>query len=327
VSLSLKIRSAFLALAVTCGLGHVGAARADTWPSQPITFIVPYAAGGYGDTVARITGRFLEEKLKQTVVIENRPGAGGLIGSDRVAKSTPDGYTFCVCSSGAISTAPVVQRELVKYDPLRDFSLVSLVSIAPQVIITRQGFPAHSVSELIAYAKANPGKVSYSSSGAAGLANYSSQLFQSRTGTSFLHVPFGGGAPATLAVVSGTVDIHFANFTDALPQMGSKTVQGLAITSAKRSSIVPDIPTVMESGVKDFVIETWNAIMAPANTPEPIVRRMHGLLAEMATDPGIKKEFAKLGAETISTTPEEFRQTIQKELALWQSLKSALDKK
>ncbi len=223
------MKKLFIAACSLVTLMGVNVAAADAWPSKTIRLVVPYAPGGYTDAVGRITARYLEKALGQNVIVENRAGAGGIIGTDLVAKSAGDGYTFCVCSIGAVSVAPVAQK--VQYDPLKDFKAVSPVSTIPQTVIANAAFPAKSMKELVDYAKANPGKVTYASSGAGGLMHFSVQLFQARTGTKLTHVPFKGGAPATAAVVSGEVNITFTNLTDALPQIEAKRVTGLAVTS------------------------------------------------------------------------------------------------
>ena len=189
----------------------------DVWPSRTITFIVPYASGGYTDLVGRLTARYVEKALGKPVIVESRPGAGGIVGTQAVASAAPDGYTFCVCSVGAVSIALFAQK--VGYDPLRDLAPVGIVSSIVQAVIVKKDLPAKSMAEFVSYAKANPGKLNYGSSGAGGLTHYSVELFQVRTGTKAVHIPFKGSAPATAAVVAGEVDFAFANMTDALPQI------------------------------------------------------------------------------------------------------------
>ncbi|MEP9354376.1 tripartite tricarboxylate transporter substrate binding protein [Xanthobacter sp. KR7-65] len=310
-----RLAVALVSLAV---LASSGAMAEDAWPSKAIKLVVPYAPGGYTDLTSRIAARFLEKDLGQTVVVENKPGAGGIVGTDFVSKSAPDGYTLCMCSVGAVSVAPVAQK--TSYDPLKDIEPIGIVSSIPQTVIVNPKLPITSIPELIAYAKANPGKLSYGSSGAGGLMNYSVQLFDARTGTSLVHVPFKGGAPATAAVVSGEVDLSFTNMTDALPQMEAKTVRGLAVTSAKRSPFAPDLPTVEEAGVKDYLVESWNGIIAPKGTPPAVVARMSEALKKMAADPEVKDAFAKIGATAVYTTPEEFAASISKEVKQWSGL-------
>jgi len=299
-------------------------AQAD-WPQKTITLIVPYAPGGYTDSVGRVTARYLQKALGINVIVEGRSGAGGIVGTQYVAKAAPDGYTLCVCSVGAVSVAPVAQQ--VQYDPRKDFAPISIISTIPQTVIVKKSLPINSVAELIAYAKANPGKLNYGSSGAGGLMHYSVALFQVRTGTKMTHVPYKGGAPATMAVVSGEVELSFTNMTDALPQIEAGTVRAIAVTSAARSPFAPNLPTVAEAGgLKGFSAESWNAIIAPAGTPEPIIKKVSDTLAKMAEDAEVKKAMAVFGATTVFTTPAEFKKQISDELEQWTVLVKEIEK-
>src|SRR6266852_7585222 len=219
----------------------------EPWPSRSITFLVPYGAGGYTDLVGRLTARYVEKTLGKPVIVDNRAGAGGIVGTQAVANAAADGYTFCVCSIGAISIAPFDPNQKVGYDPVRDLAPVGVVSSIAQVVIVKKDLPVKTLAELVSYAKANPGKLNYGSSGAGGLTHYSVELFQARTGIKAVHIPFKGGAPATAAVVSGEVDFSFANMTDGLPQVQVGSVRGLAVTSHKRSPYLPELPTVHEA--------------------------------------------------------------------------------
>src|SRR5205823_5415919 len=204
----------------------------DAWPARPITFVVPYGAGGYTDLVARVTVRYVEKALGKPVIVDNRAGAGGIVGTQLVANAAGDGYTFCVCSSGA-----------------------------------------------------------------GGLTHYSVELFQARTGIKVVHIPFKSGAPSTAAVVAGEVDFAFANMTEGLPQVQAGSVRGLAVTSLERSPYLPDLPTVGEAVLPGFVVETWNGIMAPSKTPEPIIRKLSEILLKMADDPEVKEIMRRAGAD------------------------------
>jgi tripartite-type tricarboxylate transporter receptor subunit TctC len=290
----------------------------DAWPSRSITFIVPYAAGGYTDLVGRMTARYVESALGKTVIVDNRAGAGGIVGTQAVANAAPDGYTFCVCSVGAISIAPFAQK--VGYDPVRDLAPIGIVSSIAQAVIVNKDLPVKTMADLVSYAKAHPGKLNYGSSGIGGLTHYSVELFLARTGTTAVHIPFKGGAPATAAVVSGDVDFAFGNMTDALPQIEAGVVRGLAVTSLERSAYFPDLPTVRETVFPGFVAETWNGIIAPPKTPEPIIRRMSEILIKMADDRSFEESMRKAGANTVKTTPEQYRAQIAQEIAQWKPL-------
>jgi tripartite-type tricarboxylate transporter receptor subunit TctC len=309
-----------LALGIVLGTSCApGMAQAqDAWPTRPITFIVPYGAGGYTDLVARVTARYVEKALGKPVVIDIRAGAGGIVGTQVVATSAPDGYTFCVCSIGAISIASFAQK--IPYDPVQDLMPVGIVSSIVQAVIVRKDLPVKSMAELVSYAKANPGKLNYGTSGVGGLTHYSVELFQTRTGIKAVHIPFKGGAPSTLAVVSGEVDFSFANMTDALPQIDAGAVRGLAVTSLGRSPYLPDLPSVNEAVVPGFIAESWNGIMAPAKTPQPIVQKLAEILIKMADDPEVKETFRKAGANTVKTTPDQFRTQIRQEMEQWKPL-------
>ena len=301
-----------LALAPTATLAQ------EAWPNRPITFIVPYGAGGYTDTVGRITATYVEKALGKPVVVESRPGGGGIVGTQAVADAAPDGYTFCVCSVGAISVVPFAQK--VRYDPVRDLEPVSIVSSIVQAVVTKKDLPVNSMADLVSYAKSNPGKLNYGSSGLGGLTHYAVELFQARTGTKMVHVPFKGGAQAMVSVVSGDIDLSFANMTDALPQIEAGAVRGLAVTSRERTAYFPAIPTVHETVSPNFIVETWNAIMAPAKTPEPIIRKMAEVLMTMADDPAVKEAMKKTGSSTVKVTTDQFRAQIQDEITQWKPL-------
>jgi tripartite-type tricarboxylate transporter receptor subunit TctC len=290
----------------------------DVWPSRTMTFIVPYAAGGYTDLVGRMTARYVENALGKTVVVDNRPGAGGIVGTQAVVNAAPDGYTFCVCSVGAISIAPFAQK--IGYDPIRDLAPIGIVSSIAQAVIVNKNLPVTTMAELVDYARAHPGKLNYGSSGIGGLTHYSVELFLVRTGTTAVHIPFKGGAPSTAAVVSGDVDFAFGNMTDALPQIEAGLVRGLAVTSFVRSPYFPDLPTVHEAAVPNFIAETWNGIIAPPKTPEPIIRKMSEVLIKMADDPDMKESMRKAGANTVKTTPDQYRAQIRQEMTQWKPL-------
>jgi tripartite-type tricarboxylate transporter receptor subunit TctC len=306
-------------LALVLGIALApGPLRAQAWPERPITLVVPYAPGGYTDLTARLTARYLEKALGKPIVVDSRPGAGGIVGTQAVASAAPDGYTFCVCSVGAISVAPFAQK--VGYDPIKDLAPVSIISTVVQAVVVKKALPVTTMAELVTYAKANPGKLNFGSSGAGGLTHFSVELFQARTGTSMVHIPFKGGAPAMAAVLSGDIDLSFGNMTDALPQIEADTVRGLAVTSLERSPYFPNLPSIHETVVPHFIVETWNAIIAPPKTPEPIIQKMAEVLIKMADDPEVIAAMRKLGGNTVKNTPEQFRTQIAQEIEQWKPL-------
>jgi tripartite-type tricarboxylate transporter receptor subunit TctC len=313
---------ASLTLSVALALVPNLARAQEAWPIRSVTFIIPYAAGGYTDLVGRLAARYVERALGKPVIVDNRTGAGGIVGTQVVANAAPDGYILCVCSVGAVSIAPFAQK--VGYDPIEDLAPIGIVSSIPQVVIVRKDLQVKTMIDFVSYAKANPGKLNYGSSGVAGLTHYSVELFLVRTGTSAVHIPFRGGAQSTAAVVSGDVDFAFANLTDALPQIESGSVRALAVTSLHRSSYLPDLPSVRETVVPNFIAETWNGIMAPSKTPEPIIRKLSNVLIKMADDPEVKDSMRKAGASTVKTTPAQYRAQIEQEIAQWKPLISEI---
>jgi tripartite-type tricarboxylate transporter receptor subunit TctC len=302
-----------------------GSTAQDAWPSRTITFVVPYAAGGYTDLVARVVARYAEKVLRKSIVIDNRTGAGGIVGTSAVASAAPDGYTFCVCSIGAISIAPFAQK--VGYDPVQDLEPVGLVSSVAQAVIVKPDLPPKTIAEFLAYAKSNPGKLNYGSSGAGGLTHYAVELFEIHTGIRAVHIPFRGGALATAAVVAGEIDFSFANMSDALPQVEARTVRALAVTSLKRSPLLPDVPSLQETVLPNFVVETWNGIMAPPRTPERIIPAFSELLINMADDPEVNEAMRKAGASTVKSTPGQFRAQIRQEIEQWKPFIKELSEK
>jgi len=316
---------ASLTLSVALALVPTLARAQEAWPIRSVTFIIPYAAGGYTDLVGRLAARYVERALGKPVIIDNRAGAGGIVGTQVVANAVPDGYVLCVCSVGAVSIAPFAQK--VGYDPIEDLAPIGIVSSIPQVVIVRKDLPVKTMIDFVSYAKANPGKLNYGSSGVGGLTHYSVELFLVRTGTSAVHIPFRGGAQSTAAVVSGDVDFAFANLTDALPQIESGSVRALAVTSLDRSSYFPALPSMHETVLPNFIAETWNGIMAPSKTPEPIIRKLSDILIKMADDPEVKESMRKAGASTVKTTPAQYRAQIEQEIAQWKPLISEITEK
>ena len=290
-------------------------AQSGEWPDRPIRFVVPFAPGGNTDAVGRIAAQYLGEALGRSIVIENRGGAGGIIGSDAVAKAAPDGYTFLVGSIGSITISPAIER--MPYDPLKDLAPVSLLNTNPLILVGRKDLGLSSVREVVARARQKPESLTYGSSGIGGLMHVSALLFESRSGTKLTHVPYRGGAPAVAALLSGEVDLVFANMSDALPQVKAGSILPLGVTTTARSSELPEVPTVAESGVPGFATESWNALFAPAATPVTIVTRLSSLCAQMAANPAVRQRMATFGSVALSSTPEEFRRMLREETAQW----------
>jgi len=291
------------------------AAADETYPNRVIKLIVPFAAGGNGDSIARVTATYMQKALGANVVVENRPGAGGIIGTDAVAKSPPDGYTLCICSTGPVSVAPWTEK--LTYDPQKDLLPISLISTNPLVLIVNPKLPANSATELVKLSKSTPSGLSYSNIGAAGLITYSAEIFKVETGANIVAVPYRGGALATAAVVNNEVQLSFANMSDAIGQLESKTVRPLAVTTATRSPFLPDVPTLIEEKLVKYPIESWNAMIAPAGVPKPIVDRLAKLMEQMSKDPEVKRMVAQFGSTAASNSPEEFARQIRDETRQW----------
>jgi tripartite-type tricarboxylate transporter receptor subunit TctC len=310
------MKKLLLTIAALAALAQPALAQ-DKWPSRPIRFIVPYAAGGNTDAVTRIAANHLQKSLGVSIVIENRGGAGGIVGTDAVAKAAPDGYTFCGCSIGPL-TIPSVEK--LPYDPLTDLVPVSLLNTNPLILLVNPNVKANNVKELVALAKSKPDSLTYSSSGLGGLMYFSAELFKAKTGAPMLHVPYRGGAPATAAVISGEVQLVFTNMSDAVGQIEGGKVRALAVTTSKRSTVAPQIPTLAEEGVANFHTESWNGVFAPKGTPKEIVDTMARAIAEMMKDPEVHKQMANFGSDAVSNTPAEYAAMLRRETDVWANL-------
>lgn len=290
-------------------------AWAQAYPSKPIRLIVPYSAGGGADTTARLIAPKLQEALGQTIVVENKPGAGGMIGDEIVAKAAPDGHTLLI---GAFAHA--VNPSLFPKMPFRtpeDFAPVSLLVTVPELMVITPSHPAKTVAELVALAKAQPGKLSYASSGNGSAQHLAAELFKMRTGTDIQHVPYKGGALAVADVAAGHVPFYFGNMSAALPQARGGRVRPLAVTSPARSPAAPDVPTLTEAGVPDCEISEWNALIAPAGTPPAVIARLHTEVAKIMRAEEMKAKFADLGANAIGSTPDELAAFLRSEMKKW----------
>ncbi|MBI2739824.1 MAG: tripartite tricarboxylate transporter substrate binding protein [Rhodospirillales bacterium] len=290
-------------------------AWAQQFPSKPVRLVVPYSPGGGADTTARLIAPRLQDVLGQTVVVDNKPGAGGTIGDDFVAKSAPDGHTLLI---GAFAHA--VNPSLMAKMPFRtpdDLAPISLLVTVPELLVVTPSFPAKTVAELVAMAKAEPGKLSYASSGNGSAQHLAAELFKMRTGTDIQHVPYKGGSLAVADVAAGHVPFYFGNMSSALPQARAGRVRALAVTSAQRSPAAPEVPTMAEAGVTGCEISEWNALLAPAGTPPSTIERLHDDVAKILAAADIKAKFADLGADAIGSTPAELAAFLRGEMAKW----------
>ena len=289
-------------------------AAEQAYPSKPIRLVVPFPAGGSLDVVARAIGQKLTEAWGQPVVIDNRPGAGGNIGADLVAKSAPDGYTIL---EGALSTHAVNVSLYAKmpYDPIKDFAPITLVAVTPNVLVLNASYPVNSVPELLAYARANPGKLSFGSGSNGSAGHLAGELFKTEAGVDMVHIPYKGGAPALQALLAGDTQLMFDNLANSAAQIKAGKLKALAVTTAKRSSLVPELPTLSETGLPGFDIYTWWGFMAPAGTPKEIVAKWNAEVTRILNSPEMKAFFAQQGAEPAPDSPEQFAALIRSEIS------------
>jgi len=291
----------------------------DKWPSRPITYVVPFAAGGTTDVLARVIGNKLGPALGTTVVVDNKPGAGGNIGSDFVAKAAPDGYTILggTISSHAIN---VSLYPSIPYDPIKSFQPVTLIGTLPNVLVVNASSPYHTLKDVIGAAKAKPGGLTFGSSGNGTSQHLSGELFQSMTGAKMLHIPYKGSAPSMQALLGQQVDLVFENILAAVPLIQSGKVRALAVTSGTRASSLPEVPTLSEAGLPGYEIVSWQAVFAPAGTPQPVVQRLATEIGKIINDPEVKSRLAGLGVEPSGAGPAELGALQKSEVAKWAKL-------
>jgi tripartite-type tricarboxylate transporter receptor subunit TctC len=289
---------------------------AQSYPTKPIKMIVPFPPAGSTDISARAVAGKLGERLGQPVVIENKPGAGGNIGTDVAAKAAPDGYTIVV---GTVGTHAINQSLYSKmpYDNLRDFAPVVLLSTTPNVLVTQPNFPANSVKDVIARAKAKPGEMTFASSGAGTSIHLSGELFNSMAGTTMQHIPYKGSGPMLIDLMSGTVNIAFDNLSASMPHIKGGKLKALAVTGSKRSPMLPDLPTISEAGLTGYDSTSWNAIYVPAGTPKEIIDKLNREVRAILESPETRKFFAEQGAEAGGGTPEQLGAFTRAETAKW----------
>jgi tripartite-type tricarboxylate transporter receptor subunit TctC len=285
------------------------------YPRKLIRLIVPFAPGGNTDVVGRITAEYMARVLKTDVVVENRVGAGGLLGTGMAAKADADGYTLCVCGVGPIAVSPSTDK--LTYDPLTDFAPVSLVNTNPLVLLVNPQVNARTGRELVALSRSTPGGMNYATGGIGGLTHFSAEILRVKNHMPVSTVPYRGGVLATAAIVSGEVPFGFANMSDAISQLPANSVRAISVTTATRNPLVPDAPTLLEEGLIDFPIESWNGVLAPAGTPQPIIDRLAQVLAEMAKDPAHRQRLLSVGSIAVANTPSEFQATIREDMEQW----------
>ena len=304
------------------GLGTLslaGAAMAQAWPAKPVTLLVPFPPGGSSDAIARILGVKLQEQLGGSFVVDNRGGAGGTIGTAVVKRSAPDGYALLVTSLGPLVIGPHLLKN-VGYDPTKDLDYVSLAVQAPNVLVVPAGSAHKSMADVIAFEKANPGRMSFASSGNGSSDHITAELFWQQTGTSGLHIPYKGGGPVMTDLLGNQVDASFMNINTALPQIKAGKLRALGITSAKRSPVLPDVATMDELGIKGLQVYSWQAMAAPKGLPGDIKLKLHAAIVAALNAPDVKPKLIEQGFEIVANTPEQFTAFQASEFARWKKV-------
>jgi tripartite-type tricarboxylate transporter receptor subunit TctC len=316
----MRTNSGCVALASALAISlAAGATRAEDYPSHPIRLIVPYAAGGGADSVARIVAKRVGETIGQTIVIENRGGAGSIIGTELVNKSDPDGYTLLLGQSGPISINPAVYKTL-PYDPLKDFAPVTMTTAYPYIMVVNPALGVKTLQEFVALARSKPGELNYGTTGVGAANHLVTELFDSKAGIRMTHIPYRGTALAVTDLIAGQVQVVFADPISALQHISAGTLLALAVTSKERSPVAPAVPTIAESGYPDFDAIAWHGILAPANTPPAIVRKLNTEIVAALKDPETKALLEKQAMQTVGNSPEDFAGFIRQDIAVWKKV-------
>lgn len=296
-----------------------GTSNASNWPEKQIRLVIPFPAGGSTDIVGRLIGEKLSSRLGQSIIIDNRAGAGGTTGADVVAKSAPDGYTFLLGTSSTHTIAPNLYSK-ISYNPIKDFSPVSLIGLATILVAIHPSVPALNIKELIAYAKANPGKLTFGSTGNGSISHLTGEYFKLLSGADILHVPYKGDAPMTIDLVSGRVSMAFGTAVAFLPYVKSGQLNALAVTNGQPSSVVPGVATVSSSGLPGFESLQWFGVFAPAATPEQIINKMNFEIVEILKNQDVRDKLQGLGIEIVGDTPLEFTRFLKTEDSKWSKI-------
>ena len=297
-------------------------ATAQAYPAKPIRWISPWPAGGANDIFSRAIGQKIGESLGQQVLVDNRPGAAGTIGSDIAAKAPADGYTLVMGSSPTHAIAPALYPAL-PYDPLRDFSAVTLVGSVPNVLVLHPSVPAKTVKEFIAVAKARPGKLNFASTGNGTSQHLSAELFKFMAGLDMVHIPYKGTAPALTELVAGQVDLAFENMPALIPHIQAGRLRALAVTTTKRSAVMPELPTIAEAALPGYDASVWFGVFAPAGTPRPVIDRLHGEILKALQTQDLKSRMVAMGTDVSGIGPDDFSAYVRKEIPKWANLVKA----
>ena len=289
---------------------------AQTYPDKPVRMVVPYVAGGNLDVIARLFAKALADELGQPFVVDNRPGANGSTGTEQVVRSAPDGYTIAMVAAGTMTINPALYKTM-PFDPEKDLAPISLVASGPMVLEVNPALPVKTFPELIAYAKANPGKLNFGSGGNGTLSHLSVEMLKARTGANIVHIPYKGTALAVNDLVAGHIQGMFDTLSTAAPHIKEGTLRGIAVTSVKRSDVLPALPTIAEAGVAGYSADAWSGLVAPVGTPGPVIARIQSAVAKIAGNEDIRKRLASVGSESVGSTAEQFEAVIKNDKVKW----------
>ena len=309
------VKIAALLAAALGGASH-GAARAEAYPSKPVKIVIPFVAGGSSDIVGRAIGSKFQELIGQPAVVENKPGANGAIAAEYVAKADPDGYTVLVGSIGVFSINAALFKDL-RYQPLRDFAPITLAVTTPNILIAKPGLPVASVKELVAYAKSNPGKLSYCSSGTGSSDHLTGEVFKQAAEIQAVHVPYKGGAACQTDLMGGQIDLSFQNMGAVTNYIRAGKMKALAVTAPARHPQLPNVPSAREAGFPDLVVTSWQAAAAPARTPREVVAKLNDAMVRTLKSPEVRERMNQIGFDVVAGTPEEFGAFMKSEVERW----------
>jgi tripartite-type tricarboxylate transporter receptor subunit TctC len=289
------------------------------FPTKPIRIVVPFAPGGANDIIARVVSQRLAEPLGQQVIVENRGGAGGAIGAELVTRAPADGYTLLLANPGPNAINPVLQPK-TPYDPVKDFSMITLMAVSPQVLVIHPSMPVRSAKDLVALARSRPGQINYGSSGTGAITHLGMEFFKARTKTDMVHIPYQGANLSLTALIGGQVSTMFAALGSITAMLGSKKVKAIGVAAKERTSLLPDVPTIAESGIADFEVVNWFGILGPAGMPRPVVDRLNQAINRVIQSADTRERFSTLGFVSRGTTPEELDRHIRTEIDRWRSV-------
>lgn len=306
-------------IAASCLCIVSAAGHAQTFPAKTIRIVVPFAPGGANDIIARVVSQRLAEPLGQQVIVDNRGGAGGALGAEQVVRSPADGYTLLLANPGPNAINPVLQPK-TPYDPIKDFTMITLMAVSPQVLVIHPSMPVRSAKDLVALAKARPGQINYGSSGIGAITHLGMEFFKARTKTDMVHIPYQGANLSLTGLIGGQISTMFAALGSITNMLGTNKVKAIGVAANARTPLLPDVPTIAESGIKDFEVVNWFGIVGPANMPRPVVDRLNQAINRVVQAPETKERFSNLGFEPRGGTPEDLDRHIKAEIARWASV-------